>query len=46
MEERWSYSRIRNGNGGMALDEVQRIFKSNFEDLHNMDTQEQVAVHM
>ena len=27
-------------------DEVQRIWKENFEDLYNVDTQEQVAVHM
>ena len=32
----------------MALgeDEVQKIWKNYFEDLYNIDTQEQVAVHM
>ena len=27
-------------------DEVRRIWKEYFKDLHNIDTQEQVAVHM
>ena len=40
-------SRIKGGNGTLALEEVevQRIWKEHFEDLYNIDTQEQVAVH-
>ena len=30
----------------MGEDEVRRIWKDYFEDLYNMDTQEQVAVHI
>ena len=42
-----SVSRI-NGNGRLAQgeDEVRRSWKEYFEDLYNIDTQEQVAVHM
>ena len=41
-------SRIKDGNGRLAQGEieVQRIWKEYFEDLYNIDTQEQVAVHM
>ena len=45
-----SCSRIKNknGGGGLALgkDEVKRIWKNYFEDLYNINTQEQVAVYM
>ena len=41
-------SRIKDGNGRLTQgeDEVRRIWKEYFEDLYNIDTQEQVAVHM
>ena len=40
-----SCSRIKDGNGRLALGEikVQTIWKTYFEDLYNLDTQEQVA---
>ena len=43
-----SCSRIKDVNGILAQeeDEVQRIWKEYFEDLYNIDAQEQVAVHM
>ena len=43
-----SWSRIKDGNGRLAQgkDEVQKIWKNYFEYLYNIDTQEQVAVHM
>ena len=43
-----SCSRIKDGKGRIkpGADEVQRIWKDYFEDLHNIDIQEQVAVHM
>ena len=43
-----SCSRIKDGNGRFAQgeDEVRKIWKEYFEDLYNIDTQEQVAVHM
>ena len=43
-----SYSRIKDGNGRLAQgeDEARKIWKEYFEDLYNIDTQEQVAVHM
>ena len=43
-----SCSRIKDGNRRLAQgeDEVQRIWKENFKGLYNIDTQEQVAVHM
>ena len=43
-----SCSRIKDGNGRLTHgeDEVQRILKGYFEDLYNIDTQEQVVVHM
>ena len=36
------------GGGGLALgkDEVKRIWKNYFQDLHNINIQEQVAVYM
>ena len=39
-------SRIKDGNGKLAQeeDELQRIWKGYFEDLYNIDTQEQVAL--
>ena len=39
-----SCSRIKDGNGRLAQgkDEVRRIWKEYFEDLYNIDTQEQV----
>ena len=39
---------IKDGNGRLAQgeDEVRRIWKEYFEDLYNIDTQEQVAVHI
>ena len=41
-----SYIRIKYGNGRLTLgeDEVGRIWKDYFEDLYNIDSQEQVAV--
>ena len=41
-------SKIKDGNGRLALgeDEVQRIWKDYFKDLHNIDTKEKVAVYM
>ena len=41
-------SRIKDWNGRLAqgADEVRRISKEYFEDLYDIDTQEQVAVHM
>ena len=43
-----NYNRIKDGNGKLVLgeDEVQRIWKDYFEDLYNVDTQEQGTVHM
>ena len=37
-----------NGNGRLLLEEaeVKRVWKECYEDLYNIDTQEQVAVHM
>ena len=39
---------MKDGNGSLAKgeDDVRRIWKKYFEDLNNIDTQEQVAVHM
>ena len=41
-------SRIKDGNGRLALGEgeVQRIWKDYFDDHFNIDSQEQVAVHI
>ena len=43
-----SCSKIKDRNDWVALreDEVRRILKDYFEDLYNIDIQEQVAVHM
>ena len=43
-----SCSRIKHGNGSLAQgeNEVRKIWKEYFEDLCNIDTQEEVAVHM
>ena len=43
-----NFSRMNDGNGRSTLEgvEMQRILKEYFEDLYNIDTQEQVAVHM
>ena len=43
-----NYSRIKDGNGGLALEEVEvcRNWKEYFEDLCNVDTQKQVAAHI
>ena len=43
-----SYSGIKDGNGRLAQgeDEVLKIWKEYFEDLYNIDNQEQVAVNM
>ena len=43
-----SYSRIKDGNGRLILgeDEVRKIWKEYFEDMYNVDTQEQMTVHM
>ena len=50
MGEKWKVkcSRIKDGNGRLVLgeDEVRRIWKEYFEDLYDIDTQQQVAVHM
>ena len=41
-------NRIKDGNGRLVLEEVEvrRIWKEYYEDLYNIDTQEQVAVQM
>ena len=41
-------SRIKDGNSRLPMeeDELQRIWKSYFEDLYNIGTKEQVAVYM
>ena len=41
-----SCTRIKDGNGGLAQeeDESLKIWKDYFEDLYNIDTQEQIAV--
>ena len=41
-------NRIKDGNGRSVLEEaeVQRIWKEYDEDLYNINTQEEVAVHM
>ena len=43
-----NFNRIKDGNGRLALEEVemQRIWKEHYEDLYNIYTCEQVAVHM
>ena len=43
-----SCSRIKDGNGrlGQGEDKVRKIWKEYFEDLYNIDTQEEVAVNM
>ena len=43
-----SYNRINSGNGRLAQgdDEARKIWKEHFEDLCNIDTQEEVAVYM
>ena len=43
-----SCSIIKEGNGRLAQgeDEVRKIWKEYFEDLYNINTQEEVAVHM
>ena len=42
------FSRIKDGNGRLVQgkDEVQRILKEYFEDMYNVNTQEQVAVYL
>ena len=49
MVERWMVAvKIKDGNGKLIVAEykVKRIWKDYFEDLYNMDIQEQVAVNM
>ena len=43
-----NYIRIKDGNGRLGLEEVEvrRIWKEYFEELYNIDTQEQFAIHM
>ena len=43
-----SCSRVKDGNGRLAQGEdgARKIWKEYFEDLYNIDTQEEVAVHM
>ena len=43
-----SCSIIKGGNGRLALGtyEIRRIWMNYFEDLYNIDSQEEVAVHM
>ena len=43
-----SCSRVKDGNGRLAHgeDEVRKIWKEHFEDIYNIDTQEEAAVHM
>ena len=42
------YIRIRDGNGRLAQgeDEVRKIWKEYFEDLYNIDTHKEGAVHV
>ena len=48
MVERWSWSRIKDGNGSMGggEDGVRRTWKDYFEDLYNIETEHQAVVHM
>ena len=48
MEESGALQQNKGGNVRLALEEfeVRRIRKGYFEDLYNIDTQEQVAVHV
>ena len=41
-------NRIKDGNGRLVLEEaeVRRMWKEYYEDLYNIDTQEEVALHM
>ena len=43
-----SCCRVKDGNGRLAQgeDKARKIWKEYFEDLYNIDTQEQVGVHM
>ena len=43
-----NYNRIKDGNGRLVLEaaELRMIWKEYYEDLYNIDTQEEVAVHM
>ena len=43
-----SQRRKKDGNGSLVRKEavVRRIWKEYYEDLHNIDTEEQVVVHM
>ena len=43
-----SCSRVKDGNGRLTQveDEARKIWKEYFEYLYNIDTQEEVAVHM
>ena len=43
-----SRSNIKDGNGRLQLgeDEVRRIWKDYFEDMHNIDTKEQGVAHI
>ena len=43
-----SCSRVKDGNGRLAQGEdgARKIWKEYFEDLYNIDAQEQAAVHM
>ena len=43
-----SFNGIKDGNGRLAMDEdkVERNWKDYFKDLYNIETQEQLAVHM
>ena len=43
-----NFNRIKDGNGRLVLEEaeVRKIWKEYYEDLYNIDTQEQVAVHL
>ena len=47
MREKWrvaAESRVKNGNGRLPLGG--RTWKEYFEDLYDIDTEDQVAVHM
>ena len=43
-----SCSKIKDGNGRLPMeeDELRRVWKDHLDDIFNIDTQEQVAVHM
>ena len=41
-----NFNRIKDGNVRLALEEAEVFWKEYYEDLYNIDTQEQVGVHI